>query len=70
MSEHPGSESFPWHGGTVWDDYARERNDNWLDHLAEHPPEKPWLGVYPGMCLDRELCRGKTHCPRDPSCCE
>lgn len=29
-----------------------------------------WRGVYPGMCIDPETCRGKTHCPRDYSCCE
>lgn len=31
---------------------------------------EPWRGVYPGMCRDPEICRGKTHCPRDYSCCE
>lgn len=29
-----------------------------------------WRGVYPGMCIDPETCRGKTHCPRNYSCCE
>jgi hypothetical protein len=29
-----------------------------------------WRGVYPGMCVNPETCRGKTSCPRDYSCCE
>ena len=29
-----------------------------------------WRGVYPGMCIDPSICRGKSHCPRDYSCCE
>lgn len=33
-------------------------------------PPKKWEGVYPGMCVDPEACRGKTHCPRSYSCCE
>ena len=33
-------------------------------------PEKPWAGVYPGMCINPAECKGKTHCPRRMSCCE
>lgn len=33
-------------------------------------PEDDWKGVYPGMCINPETCRGYTHCPRDYSCCE
>jgi hypothetical protein len=29
-----------------------------------------WRGVYPGMCVDPEVCRGKTSCPRNYSCSE
>jgi hypothetical protein len=29
-----------------------------------------WRGVYPGMCADPELCRGRGSCPRNISCCE
>jgi hypothetical protein len=29
-----------------------------------------WQGVYPGMCVDPEYCRGKTSCPRNYSCSE
>jgi hypothetical protein len=29
-----------------------------------------WRGVYPGMCRDPELCRGRGSCPRDYSCSE
>lgn len=29
-----------------------------------------WKGVYPGMCVDPETCRGRSACPRDYSCCE
>lgn len=33
-------------------------------------PQDTWAGVYPGMCMNPNLCRDKTHCPRNPSCCE
>lgn len=36
----------------------------------ERKEENPWRGVYPGMCVNPEICKGKTHCPRDYSCCE
>ena len=36
---------------------------------CKEPPEE-WRGVYPGMCVDPEICKGFTHCPRDWSCCE
>jgi hypothetical protein len=29
-----------------------------------------WRGVYPGMCRDPELCRGRGSCPRNYSCSE
>ena len=32
--------------------------------------EPAWQGVYPGMCVDPEVCRGRSACPRDYSCCE
>ena len=32
--------------------------------------EKPWQGVYPGMCINPEECKGRTSCPRKLSCCE
>lgn len=32
--------------------------------------EEEWRGVYPGMCVDPEICRGYTHCPRQYSCSE
>lgn len=31
---------------------------------------REWRGVYPGMCVDPEACRGYGACPRDYSCCE
>jgi hypothetical protein len=36
----------------------------------ERNKEDDWKGVYPGMCIDPEICRGKSHCPRTLSCCE
>lgn len=33
-------------------------------------PEPEWKGVYPGMCINPEICRGHSHCPRNYSCCE
>jgi hypothetical protein len=32
--------------------------------------QDPWQGVYPGMCVDPEICRGYGHCPRPYSCSE
>ena len=32
--------------------------------------EVEWMGVYPGMCRDREACLAAGFCPRDRSCCE
>jgi hypothetical protein len=32
--------------------------------------DSTWKGVYPGMCINPEDCRGKTHCPRKLSCSE
>lgn len=29
-----------------------------------------WKGVYPGMCINPEICRGHSYCPRNYSCCE
>jgi hypothetical protein len=34
------------------------------------PDSNVWRGVYPGMCRDPELCRGRGSCPRDYSCSE
>jgi hypothetical protein len=32
--------------------------------------EADWQGVYPSMCVDPEMCRGYSHCPRPYSCSE
>lgn len=37
---------------------------------VDEPTEDEWRGVYPGMCADPEICRGRSACPRDYSCCE
>lgn len=29
-----------------------------------------WQGVYPGMCINPQECKGRTSCPRALSCCE
>ncbi len=29
-----------------------------------------WLGVYPGMCINPDECKGRSSCPRKLSCCE
>ena len=41
-----------------------------LDAPFIPPNADAWKGVYPGMCIDPEVCRGYTHCPRNYSCCE
>lgn len=39
--------------------------------LLEKPEPTPeWKGVYPGMCINPEECKGRTCCPRALSCCE
>lgn len=34
------------------------------------PGDEVWRGVYPGMCIDPEICKGRACCPRDYSCSE
>ena len=43
-----------------------------IERLPEFtsPEYVGWRGVYPGMCVDPEACRGFSHCPRERSCCE
>ncbi|HXH87413.1 MAG TPA: hypothetical protein VNI55_02250 [Gaiellaceae bacterium] len=48
------------------DDDKTERGQDEPDELELDD----WKGVYPGMCRDPELCRGRGSCPRDYSCCE
>lgn len=72
MSEHRDLDPFAGNPRDVWADYERFNRDEWAAHLDENPPRpRPvWRGVYPGMCIDPEICRGHTSCPRDRSCSE
>jgi hypothetical protein len=53
---------------TLLSERAERRADD--DSVEARSESDVWRGVYPGMCVDPEVCRGKTSCPRDYSCSE